>query len=73
MPARRGERSTIFKGAMSRSKQLGGFPISGVFDSGRTHAHAAGRQAALHTSDSAPGSIGVINRGIGAKSISLPT
>lgn len=50
---------------MSRSKQLGGFPTSGVFGFRQTHAQAPSRQAALETSDSAPGSIGVMSRGIG--------
>lgn len=74
MPVRRAESLATLRVAMSRSRQLGGFPTSSVFGFRQTHAHPPSRQAALQTSDSAPGSIGVFNRGIGSdeQSISYP-
>lgn len=41
MPAPRGGTLTIFEGAMSRSKQLGGFATSGLFSFRQKHARAA--------------------------------
>lgn len=47
MPVRRAESLTTLTRAMSPSKQLGGFPTSGVFDFRQTRAHAPQRQAGL--------------------------
>lgn len=41
MPVRRAESLTTFEGAMSRSKQLGGFLTSGVFGFRQTRARSA--------------------------------
>lgn len=45
MPARRSERFTIFEGAMSRSKQLGGFYTPRLVSDRRARTHS--RQAGL--------------------------
>lgn len=51
---------------MSRSKQLGGFPTSGVFGFRQTHTHAPQHQAGLHATDRSAGSSGVFSSGIGS-------
>lgn len=56
MPVRRGETPTIFEGAMSRSKQLGGFKTSGVFDFRQTHTHAPQPPSHSTSPDMPPGS-----------------
>lgn len=64
MPARGGERSAIFVGAMSRSKQLRGFQTSSVFGFGQTHGHAPRSYAGQRFPDRPPGSISLITRRI---------
>lgn len=65
MPERRAESLATLRGAMSRSKQLGGFPTSGVFGFKQTHTHAPPSPSGSTNFRHAPGSIGVISRGIG--------
>lgn len=66
MPARGGERSTIFVGAMSRPKQLRGFQTSSASGFRQTHSTPRGRRTDLRPRDRPPGFIGVFDRGIGS-------
>lgn len=57
MPARGGQRSTIFVGAMSRSKQLRGFRTLSAYGFAQTHGYAPRSYASQRFPDRLPGSI----------------